>query len=124
VVLPDELKKNFSEGVGVKKINSPRYLFLLGLLTFLLVAGVLLSARVYEHFNPQTKKLPDAGSAMKAKVDPALTSFERGSDIKKLNEESHKRLHSYGWVHKEKGIIHVPIAKAMELYLKQEGSAP
>ena len=35
--------------------------------------------------------------------------------LKTVNEESSKGLHEYGWVDKEKGVVRVPISRAMEL---------
>ncbi|NDC79990.1 MAG: hypothetical protein EB090_01780 [Verrucomicrobia bacterium] len=44
----------------------------------------------------------------------AKTRLEK---LSKLREEQEKALTSYGWVDKEKGIAHIPIAKAMEQVL-------
>jgi hypothetical protein len=44
----------------------------------------------------------------------AKTRLEK---ISKLREEQEKALNSYGWADKEKGVAHIPLAKAMELVL-------
>lgn len=43
-----------------------------------------------------------------------------GVSMKKLQQEKESLLHSYGWVNKEKGVVHIPIERAMELFVKRE----
>jgi hypothetical protein len=37
-------------------------------------------------------------------------------------EEKVRRLHGYGWVDRERGLIHIPVEQAMELYLEREAA--
>ena len=41
--------------------------------------------------------------------------FEEGASATPLRQAQRKRLGSYGWVDREKGLIHMPIERAMQL---------
>lgn len=59
--------------------------------------------------------LRPAGVTPEAVLESAAKT--RLEKLSKLREEQEKALTSYGWVDKEKGIAHIPIAKAMEQVL-------
>jgi hypothetical protein len=40
-------------------------------------------------------------------------------DMERMRAAEEQRLHSYGWVDKEKGVAHIPIEQAMELVVKR-----
>ncbi|MBS2029935.1 MAG: hypothetical protein JST54_18685 [Deltaproteobacteria bacterium] len=50
------------------------------------------------------------------------TLFETVSDAKDLNALSNARLNSYGWVDEQKTVAHIPIARAMEIVVKQRAA--
>jgi hypothetical protein len=52
---------------------------------------------------------------------PALTISSQ-EELRSLRAEEQKRLESYGWVDRSRGIVHVPIERAMQL-LVERGSA-
>lgn len=53
------------------------------------------------------------------------TPFETTRGAEQYRHEQLTRLNSYGWVDPEKGIIHVPIEKAIEqLLAQQQGKKP
>ncbi|HUO85617.1 MAG TPA: hypothetical protein VM534_10935 [Thermoanaerobaculia bacterium] len=41
------------------------------------------------------------------------------SEMQAFREQEEKRLNSYGWVDREKGIVHLPVEQAMELVLQR-----
>jgi hypothetical protein len=41
------------------------------------------------------------------------------SDLAKMRAAEEQRLNSYGWVDKEKGVVHIPIEQAMELVVRR-----
>ncbi|HET7675787.1 MAG TPA: hypothetical protein VFL54_09725 [Gammaproteobacteria bacterium] len=45
------------------------------------------------------------------------------AELKALRIENRQRLHSYGWVDKQRGIVHVPIERAMQL-IAEHGFPP
>jgi hypothetical protein len=40
-------------------------------------------------------------------------------DVERMRAAEEQRLHSYGWVDKEKGVAHIPIEQAMELVVRR-----
>jgi hypothetical protein len=48
------------------------------------------------------------------------TPFETTRGAEKYRRDSQQRLNSYGWVDAQKGVIHVPIDKAIDQLLSQE----
>jgi len=48
------------------------------------------------------------------------TPFETTRGAEKYRHDSLRRLNSYGWVDAQKGVIHVPIDKAIDQLLSQE----
>jgi hypothetical protein len=53
---------------------------------------------------------------------PPLPHLEEkpGVNLKELRQEKERLLHSYGWVDKQKGIIHMPIENAMKLLVMRK----
>ena len=49
------------------------------------------------------------------------TPFETTRGAEKYRREALQRLNSYGWVDPQKGVIHVPIEKAIEEMLAEQG---
>ena len=46
-------------------------------------------------------------------------------DLAKLRTREEKELNTYHWVDRDKGVIHVPIEKAIDQYLaQQQGKKP
>ncbi|CAI9084776.1 hypothetical protein A7K93_04350 [Candidatus Methylacidiphilum fumarolicum] len=56
----------------------------------------------------------------------ALAEKKRAEEIRKMRLadqlEAKKKLSSYGWIDKEKRIVHIPIEEAMEKVVKEEAS--
>jgi hypothetical protein len=50
--------------------------------------------------------------APRLQVDPA-------ADLIELRAREDARLHTYGWVDKKAGVIHIPIERAMDLVLQR-----
>lgn len=46
-------------------------------------------------------------------------SVEPGRAMKAMRQEEEARLKSYGWIDQEKGIVHIPIERAMEILVKK-----
>lgn len=45
-------------------------------------------------------------------------------DMEQLRALEEATLHSYGWVDQERGIVRIPIERAMELVAEREGKTP
>jgi len=51
--------------------------------------------------------------------------FETTRSAERYRKRQHDRLGSYGWIDRDKGLIHVPIEKAIDQYLaQQQGKKP
>ncbi len=48
--------------------------------------------------------------------------FEHSNQGPAWREAAHRRLDSYGWIDQQKGIVHIPIEKAMEMV--EKGARP
>jgi len=51
-------------------------------------------------------------------VQPRL-AVEPGRALKALRQQEQTRLNGYGWVDQEKGIVHIPIERAMDMLVKK-----
>lgn len=63
-------------------------------------------APTFDPAKPGAKRVES--TAAKLQGDPFV-------DMKKFTKETDARMHSYGWVDQEKGIVHIPIEKAIEI---------
>ena len=86
--------------------------FLVGLIAFVLAAGALLSGFFLPGrsviITPVPTLLPPG---------PRLESYP-GEEFPALHATQEAGLNSYGWVDRKKGIVHIPIEKAMEVIAK------
>ncbi len=87
-------------------------IFLVGLIGFVLVAGALLSGFYLPGnsivITPAPTLLPPA---------PRLETYP-GENFPVLHATQEAELNSYGWVDRQKGIVHIPIERAMESIAK------
>ena len=58
----------------------------------------------------------EAGKGKIGMVEQRL--FENANQGVAWREQAHRRLESYGWVDEQKGIVHIPIERAMDLVEK------
>jgi hypothetical protein len=91
------------------------------LLVFL-VASVLTVAwmkRQQAEWNPSYPVMaPEGGKRKVGMVEQQL--FENANRFQAMRAEQQRRLQSYGWVDREKGLVHVPIDQAIDLTLRGE----
>jgi hypothetical protein len=52
-----------------------------------------------------------------ARLDVQL--FELGTEAERLSRLADERLRSYGWIDRGRGLVHVPLDVAIELYLEE-----
>lgn len=99
--------------------RASRYLFLLGGMLLGLVLFSLYATWIFKHFSPYTDKLSDAGINVPSSGKDSMKTFENGEDYERLQGEKLKHLRSYGWVNKAEGIVHIPIDKAIDDFIKR-----
>lgn len=44
---------------------------------------------------------------------------EPGPDLQRMRQISAEGLHRYGWVDQDAGVVHIPIERAMDLYVRR-----
>jgi hypothetical protein len=82
-------------------------LVLLGVLAFLIIAPLVLMAAF-------PRAVSDVSRALTVKPPPPRLQLDPAEDLAGFRAEEEKRLNTYYWVDKEKGIVHIPIAEAMK----------
>jgi hypothetical protein len=68
--------------------------------------------------------LPASGSA-RAKGGSRATAARQASlfsDQRRSNTSARAQLSTYGWTDRAHGTVHIPLARALELYVEREGS--
>lgn len=82
-------------------------LVLAGVLAFLIVAPLLLIAAFPGAVSDASRRLTVEPPSPRLQIDPAadLAGFRAAED---------KKLNSYYWIDKQKGIVHIPIAEAIK----------
>jgi hypothetical protein len=105
--------KNHGEGGDPRAFNSaPAWWFAGGLVLALVI--IFAGLRLTESFLSGGKEVapvvvpPVVGAAPHLQIDPH-------ADLVRFRADEEARLHSYGWVDRKAGVIHIPIERAMEL---------
>ena len=78
--------------------------------TGILVVGIYwwIAGQSPKFDGPTTQSKPVESAAAKLQAHP-------GTDMKEFLGKNQAKLHGYGWVDKSKGIVHIPIEKAIEV---------
>jgi hypothetical protein len=58
--------------------------------------------------------LGDANRKMTVLPPGPMLQTDPAADLRAFNAEEQARLNSYGWIDRDKGIVHIPIREAME----------
>jgi hypothetical protein len=88
-------------------------LVLLGILAFLVIAPFALIGAFPRAVSDVSRALTVEPPQPRLQTDPS-------EDLAQFRREEDNRLHSYYWIDKEKGIVHIPIEQAMQA-LADEG---
>lgn len=94
-------------------------IFTIGLLVFIAVSivAVIFFFRILAHQEGQGMS-PASMSRIQLPSGPTLQVTPRRDRIEILNDEKNI-LNTVGWVDRDKGIVHIPIEKAMKLMLEK-----
>ena len=65
--------------------------------------------------------LPDADRTPRVVPPAPRLRTDAAADLQRFRAEEDRRLNSYGWIDREKGIVHIPIEQAMKT-LAQTGA--
>jgi hypothetical protein len=88
--------------------------------TVLLMSGLLTRLDRAEA-TASPKASPLAGYGPQTPPEPRLQTDPAG-DLRQLRERERSQLTEYGWVDRERGVVRVPIERAMDLLAKQRGA--
>jgi hypothetical protein len=115
-------KSHDPNGAGHKSEDDIAYgkVILIGVVSLaIFAASTVWAAIILSH---ETKKYEEATGAVHRPqriTDEEIgivdqVPFATDTRLHRWNAEHNKRLNGYGWVDKEKGVVHVPIERAME----------
>jgi len=104
---------------------SIRGLVIFGLSLFVsLVLVLVIAARLFWHFARVQSLGPPASPFANVRVLPPTPRLQPDPrrDLQHFREAQQELLHTYGWVDRNAGIVHIPIDRAMDLLI-QRGQA-
>jgi hypothetical protein len=87
-------------------------LVLLGTLIFLVIAPFVLMGTF-------PRAVPDTGRALTIEPPQPRLQTDPSQDLARFLVDEDKRLNTYYWIDKEKGIVHIPIEQAMQELAKE-----
>lgn len=94
-----------------------------GLLALLCVVGFIASSLVMDFFVERADRGHDRPSPLFVREVPedAPLLTDEPAFAKRYITSQKKHLESYGWVDRERGIVHIPIERAMAIELEERG---
>ena len=105
-------------GHEVSDIN-PKRVARVGLaLATVIALALLVSYGLFHYFysgETRTRPLPSPLSYSREPTPEPRLSVEPGEDLKTLRSEEDAMLKSYGWIDRDKGVVHIPIDRAIEI---------
>jgi hypothetical protein len=74
----------------------------------------------YEHAQRPSLRFPEARLPRPTEAsDIEQETFGRVPQARIDREQQRRRLHGFGWVERERGVVHVPIDRAIDLYVAE-----
>jgi flagellar biosynthesis/type III secretory pathway M-ring protein FliF/YscJ len=112
-----------NSGYETTDVNPGTLLAWVGLLAAVIVFSVVAAWVFFDVFAERAarrdpKVSPLAPAESQVPPEPRLLVKEH-DDLVAVRKEEQERLDTYGWVDKERGIVRIPIARAMELVAKE-----
>ncbi|MCP3100477.1 hypothetical protein LZ198_16530 [Myxococcus sp. K15C18031901] len=90
-----------------------------------LIALAVLAAHLWQVWtrpDEEAGRPPGMGRAEQSVVEQRPFALE--DSAARLRTTQHARLEDYGWVDRDAGVIHVPVERAMDAILAEEGARP
>ena len=105
-------------GHEVSDIN-PKKISLVGIaLALIILASLLVTYGLFHYFyisETRTRPAPSPLSYSREPTPEPRLSVKPGEDLKSLRAEEDAILKTYGWIDREKGIVRIPIDRAIEI---------
>jgi hypothetical protein len=111
------------DGVDVKKILTIGGIALATFALSALIAYLILRSDIKE---VEARGLPAVPSEI-GKDEIGIVDqveFSQDTRLEEWRAAKHKRLAGYGWVDRDKGLVHIPVDKAMDQVVSQSAGAP
>ena len=105
-------------GHEVSDINSKRVARVGLALATVIALALLVTYGLFRYFyrgETRTRPLPSPLSYTREPTPEPRLSIEPGKDLKTLRSEEDAMLKSYGWIDRDKGVVRIPIDRAIEL---------
>jgi len=114
----DLTARSAESGHEVSDIN-PKRVAMVGLaLATVIAVSLLVTYGLFYYFyrgETRTRPLPSPLSYSREPTPEPRLSVEPGKDLKILRSEEDAMLKSYGWIDRDKGVVHIPIDRAIEI---------
>jgi len=114
----DLTARSAESGHEVGDINPKRVAMVgLALATVIAVSLLVTYGLFYYFYRGETRKrpVPSPLSYSREPTPEPRLSVEPGEDLKTLRSEEDAMLKSYGWIDRDKGVVHIPIDRAIEI---------
>ena len=87
----------------------------------LFLVFVVLVNRYYLGERAEALTVPAAMTAEERADLNLLTPAERKAQLEDLRNQARSAANTYGWIHKESGVVRLPVDRAIELTVKEVG---
>jgi len=116
--------KHVSEAPGAyetRDTNPQSLLRIGGVLMITVLLACLISLWIYRYFKRVQSLGPPATPFAEGRAVPPLPQLQvqPAEDLEKFREQGGAELDHYGWVDRTRGIVHIPIDRAMDLLLER-----
>lgn len=124
---PEVFQESKEKGYEVRDANVPRVLIYgFGMLALVVMMGFVFSVILYKVliWNSNGSPPPPQFQALQNELPPAPRLEEHPwLDLREFREAETRQLESYGWVDRTRGVVKIPIERAMDL-IAQRGLPP
>jgi len=118
MVEQDLAAQSAGSGHEVSDIN-PKRVAMVGLaLATVIALALLVTYGLFHYFysgETRTRPLPSPLSYSREPTPEPRLSVEPGEELKTLRSEEDAMLKSYGWIDRDKGVVRIPIDRAIEI---------
>ena len=122
-VTPRQDEPSGEDGINIRYIVTVGVISLAVFAASTVVAWLIMKADLPDENSPEAPaKAAFVGSPEIGLVDTPM--FDDDNRLAEWKAAKAKRLTTYGWVDKAKGVVHIPIDKAMDQVINQAASAP
>jgi len=114
----DLTARSAESGHEVSDINSKRVARVGLALATVIALALLVTYGLFHYFysgETRTRPLPSPLSYSREPTPEPRLSVEPGEELKTLRSEEDAMLKSYGWIDRDKGVVRIPIDRAIEI---------